>query len=111
MSLDITGGSDITPSVDNSLPTIASFSDDTPPSEAQINGIINTIDRALYKMITGEKLDYEEHGPVGFKITPSANMAELRRLREHLVKSLTDPELMNDAVMVISQWCDPVRVR
>lgn len=108
MSLDIVGGSDVSTSIDNDLPPVSEFSTSTVPTEEQVYGIITTIDRALYKMISGQQVDYEEHGPVGFKIKPSATMAELRRLRQHLLESLTDPDLMLDAVMVVSQWCDPV---
>ena len=106
MALDIVGGSDVAITTDNTLPTVASFTSEDAPTAEQVYGIINLIDRRIAKMITGEEADYEEHGPVGFRIQASTTMSQLRQLRESLLRSLTDPEQMLDAVMVLSQWTD-----
>jgi hypothetical protein len=53
-------------------------------------------------------VDYEEHGPMGFQITPSTTLAELRKLRQMYVDALNDPTQWDeDPSYLISEFDNP----
>lgn len=52
-------------------------------------------------------VDYEEHGDVGHKITPSALVDGLLKQKKMLQEMLENPAMRGDMVIYVSQWDNP----
>lgn len=95
------------------MPEISDLSELTGelPSEDEIKAIIRKIDLTIVNIVIGKgtygSVDYEEHGPMGFQISPSMTLRELRELRKMYVDALNDPTQFDDVDYLISQFDNP----
>lgn len=103
--VDVVGGSSASSS--NAITSVSELSG-AEPTEEMVHAVINAIDIAIHNLICdGGELDYEELGPVGFRIQGAKSLDALRELRKMYVQALTDPELMLEVFEARSQWDDP----
>lgn len=82
------------------------------PSETEIKAIIRNIDIQIQNVLRGKgtlgAADYTEAGPLGFSISPTKLLSELRALRKQYVDALNDPtQFDEDPEYIVSQFDNP----
>lgn len=106
MSAEVIGGS--VASGNNEITSLSDLPEGSLPTESQMRAALARLEVQILNLTTGNgtygSADYEERGDVGFRIENSRTLQGLLEYRKQLVDALSNPVLLGDWELFLSQW-------